>query len=97
MTQPPTYTAYIRFPLSTVPTTTDTTGTYLVECPELDDNRGKVAMQMLSAQSWLDARELLHHHVKTYDNSCHASGTGEIAIVLNDRDTALMLKLAVQP
>ncbi|PNU04597.1 hypothetical protein [Novosphingobium guangzhouense] len=96
MTPPETYTAYLNFELSQVPPFTDHTGTYLSECPELDANRATVANKRMAARLWTYANGHSAHYLNDYDNSCHFSGQGQIAVVFSDRNAAVMMKLALQ-
>lgn len=44
---------------------------------------------------WLAVNERNDHYVNIYDNTDDDVGRGQLVVVLSDRDTALMLKLAL--
>lgn len=91
MSKPETYTAVLRFPV-----------------PITDGHKAQnpCTGEIQTAQQWLAfkkekaARKWLadNGHERpliVYDNCDPTSTAGEIAVVLNDRDTALLLKLAM--
>lgn len=47
------------------------------------------------ASAWLAENERKHHYVNSYVNDAPHSDMLEWVVVLNDRDTAIMLKLAL--
>ena len=50
---------------------------------------------MVGIFQWLDENGRRAHFINYYDNTDDEAGLGEIVVVLNDRDTAIMLKLAL--
>lgn len=65
------------------------------EHPHLEANRYNAASLIKRAKDWLSAQARACYYLMAYDNTDHAEGVGEIIIVLNDRDTALLLKLSL--
>lgn len=55
------------------------------------NTRGKAWRIRNDAMVWLDDNSRKNHYVQHYHNDEH------VVFVLSDRDTALMLKMAIQP
>lgn len=60
-----------------------------------DLNRESICGLLKRTTDWLAERKVSHYYVNWYDQSDHMNGFGQIVIVLNDRTTALMIKLAL--
>lgn len=46
-------------------------------------------------EHWLDEQGRGHHHVMSYINDTLDHDAAQLAVVLNDRDTAMLLKLSL--
>ncbi|MBT0671287.1 hypothetical protein HT136_23225 [Novosphingobium profundi] len=94
MTSSKTFTAKITFPLTVVPTVMFQNVQCLADDYLTEKNREVILEKLISIEEWLRLNGRQSDLVMTYDNSDHTKGQGELSVVLNERDTALLLKLA---
>ncbi|MEC3910079.1 hypothetical protein U5A82_06195 [Sphingobium sp. CR2-8] len=58
-------------------------------------NSDAALQKLAEIYDWLEQSDRKTHYVNVYDNTDDDTGHGELIVVLNDRNTALMMKLAL--